>query len=231
MTATDRNRRSDADGWEPETVPELVMVPATPPPATAPAQPATPGQALRWAAGRIVDTSDIDPHRASALRLQNIGKRLSEWAAELDAAPAVPRTVLAEIAAERQRQDAKWGQQNHPDGTIDQPADRRLADMARRTCQAAAEMGTVTWRDILSEEMHEAFAEHDPAKLRAELVQIAAVVVAWVEAIDRRGPLSTAPPAGATTLSCGNCGYTAAAHPGDGPASEPAGGGEADDDA
>lgn len=32
-------------------------------------------------------------------------------------------------------------------------------------------------------------------------------------------------------LSCGNCGYTAAAHPGDGPASEPAGGGEADDDA
>lgn len=76
MTATDRNRWSDADGWEPETVPELVMVPATPPPAAS-AQPATPGQALRWAAG----TGDhyIDP------------AELRRLADELDAAPAVYR--------------------------------------------------------------------------------------------------------------------------------------------
>lgn len=30
-------------------------------------------------------------------------------------------------------------------------------------------------------------AEKDPVNLRAELIQVAAVAVAWVEAIDRRG--------------------------------------------
>jgi hypothetical protein len=32
----------------------------------------------------------------------------------------------------------------------------------------------------------EALAEDDPTLLRAELIQVAAVAVAWVEAIDRR---------------------------------------------
>ena len=35
------------------------------------------------------------------------------------------------------------------------------------------------------EEVAEAFEEHDPARLRSELVQVAAVAVAWVEKIDR----------------------------------------------
>jgi hypothetical protein len=45
---------------------------------------------------------------------------------------------------------------------------------------------TLKWVDILEEEVAEAAAESDPAKLRAELVQVAAVAVAWIEAIDRR---------------------------------------------
>jgi hypothetical protein len=36
------------------------------------------------------------------------------------------------------------------------------------------------------EEVREAMAESDPAKLRVELVQVAAVSVAWIEALDRR---------------------------------------------
>ena len=36
------------------------------------------------------------------------------------------------------------------------------------------------------EEVAEAFAEADVRRLRAELVQCAAVAVKWVEAIDRR---------------------------------------------
>jgi len=31
-----------------------------------------------------------------------------------------------------------------------------------------------------------AIAERDPAKLRAELIQVAAVAVQWIQAIDRR---------------------------------------------
>ncbi|MEU4781059.1 hypothetical protein [Micromonospora sp. NPDC023633] len=97
--------------------------------------------------------------------------------------------VLAEVLDERRRQDAKWGEQNHPDGTARNGwADRELADVSRRLCQDAAGLGLVTWRHILDEEMREVFAEEDPAKLRAELLQVAAVAVAWVEAIDRRQP-------------------------------------------
>ena len=48
-----------------------------------------------------------------------------------------------------------------------------------------AQIGQCTWLHILREEVFEAFAEDDPAKLRAELIQVAAVAVQWVEAIDR----------------------------------------------
>ncbi len=44
----------------------------------------------------------------------------------------------------------------------------------------------VNWKTILLEEVAEAFAENDPATLRRELVQVAAVAAAWIEAIDRR---------------------------------------------
>lgn len=105
--------------------------------------------------------------------------------------------VLDEVGGERARQDAKWGQQNHQDGTGD---DRHLfrtrsretygtlCYLARSMCQHAAEQGNVTFADIFMEEVFEALAESDPAKLRTELIQSAAVLVAWVEAMDRREP-------------------------------------------
>jgi hypothetical protein len=99
--------------------------------------------------------------------------------------PIQGNKVLAEIADERDRQDAKWGEQNHPDGTGHQ-GDRVMSDYLRTRCQRRFEQGAGTWRDILQEEMGEAYAESEPANLRSELIQLAAVVVAWVEAIDRR---------------------------------------------
>jgi hypothetical protein len=51
--------------------------------------------------------------------------------------------------------------------------------------QPAGGRETLTWADILEEEIAEALAESDPVKLRAELVQSGAVIVAWIEAIDR----------------------------------------------
>jgi len=93
--------------------------------------------------------------------------------------------VLGEIAAEREVQDAKFGQQNWPDGTGG-PAMRDRADESREQCQWLTANGGPDWRAILLEEVYEALAEEDPARLRAELVQVAAVAAAWVEAIDRR---------------------------------------------
>ena len=90
-----------------------------------------------------------------------------------------------EINTERKSQDERWGEQNHPDGT-GYPVAIALANMARRKADAHAEAGDLTWGHILEEEFWEALAESDPVRLREELIQVAAVAVAWVEAIDRR---------------------------------------------
>jgi hypothetical protein len=95
-------------------------------------------------------------------------------------------TVLTEVATERAAQDAKWGEQNHPDGTGG-PVMRSEADAMRGRCQFLADHGGVDWRAIILEEVYEALAEEDSAKLRTELIQVAAVATAWIEAIDRRG--------------------------------------------
>lgn len=95
------------------------------------------------------------------------------------------QAILAELCAERDRQDEKFGEQNHRDGTglpIYQHAARRYRGQTERN----AASGVLAWRDVLLEETYEALAESDPARLRTELVQVAAVAVAWIEAIDRR---------------------------------------------
>ncbi|MFE4051210.1 hypothetical protein [Streptomyces sp. YIM B13518] len=93
--------------------------------------------------------------------------------------------VLVEVGYERTRQDSKFGEQNHPDGT-GLPVYQHSANRYRDHADRAAASGVLAWRDVLLEEVHEALAESDPEKLRTELVQVAAVAVAWVEAIDRR---------------------------------------------
>lgn len=90
-------------------------------------------------------------------RIQKINERLDAVTHQL---------VLGEVADERARQDAKWGQQDHEVGI---------------------------WLGILGEEFGEVAKEIaesqarplDVEHLREELVQTAAVAVAWVEAIDR----------------------------------------------
>ena len=93
------------------------------------------------------------------------------------------RSVLGKVADERRRQPAKWGEQNHPNGTGEEFAAQ--ADIARAACEFAFATGEGTWAHILSEEFFEALAEADPVKLREELVQVAAVATSWVECIDR----------------------------------------------
>lgn len=92
--------------------------------------------------------------------------------------------VLGDVRAERLAQDVMWGIQEHPDGT--NAGGTAAADAAKRELEEAARQGAHTWRHILHEEVLEAFAEEDPDRLRAELVQVAAVAVKWIQAIDRR---------------------------------------------
>lgn len=99
--------------------------------------------------------------------------------------PVLRRPVLAEVDAERARQDAKWGEQSHKDDTGYRYLVEK-ANIARRECDTEFASGNGSWRLILREEFAEALACIDPAELREELIQVAAVAVAWVEAIDRR---------------------------------------------
>lgn len=93
--------------------------------------------------------------------------------------------ILADIILERDRQDAKWGPQSHPDGTGD-PALAAFAMHAKNRTDRAAKDGSLNWMLILNEEFAEACVEMDLTKLREELIQTAAVAVAWIEDIDRR---------------------------------------------
>lgn len=120
---------------------------------------------------------------------------------EQPALPApYPRPVWMDVHAERLRQEARWGQQNHPDSYAADdrytPASySRSADYWKRVnAERVAEQNALgtppdrnsAWDGILLEEAFEALAETDPALRRAELIQVAAVAVAMIEALDRR---------------------------------------------
>jgi len=92
--------------------------------------------------------------------------------------------IFEEIAAERQRQNDKWGEQNHPmlDRLDYVMQCKSLQDYFRRKLKA----GEVDWHNILLEEVYEAFAETDPARQREEMIQVAAVAVQIIEYLDRQ---------------------------------------------
>ncbi|MBN5108837.1 hypothetical protein JY464_07080 [Stenotrophomonas maltophilia] len=109
------------------------------------------------------------------------------------------QSVLAEVAQERARQEAKWGQQNHVDWTPTLAATdlagawpagvgdhfKFITDYKAK----GAEGHRLGYFDILMEEVaeaHDEAREGDAKATRAELVQVAAVAVAWIECIDRR---------------------------------------------
>lgn len=114
--------------------------------------------------------------------------------------------VLAGVLAERRRQDAVFGLDDHPDVPLI-PGDPHNAaneleaaytlgiPTARDARIARNEAGSeeVTWGHVLVEEVAEAVeagATGDTRALRKELLQVAATAVAWIEAIDRRNTIA-----------------------------------------
>jgi hypothetical protein len=111
--------------------------------------------------------------------------------------------IFSEIATEREKQEAQWGEQNHPShaGMIG-PGDIVQYDIpppidARSICDKRHKLGIGSWLDIALEELSEVYEAsynaanpHQPEateqQVRKELIQLAAVCVAWIECIDRR---------------------------------------------
>lgn len=114
------------------------------------------------------------------------------------------KDVLDAIFRERERQDARFGEQNHPlVSTSGQRSAANFVDYARKCCDEDAVAGTLTWQVILNEELYEALAETDPTKRREELVQLAAVVVAAIESEDRAAAAAAAAALTAETEAAG----------------------------
>ena len=89
------------------------------------------------------------------------------------------------INKEIKRQNVKWGEQNHPDGTGEK-IKVSLCEAYRTICDKEFAAGKGNWMLILREEVYEAFAETDPEKLKTELIQVAAVCQQWIACIERR---------------------------------------------
>lgn len=97
--------------------------------------------------------------------------------------------ILADITEEREAQDAKFGANREiPDISPFDPQEFRefKETAARQRCQADFAAGVGSWEVIAQEELMEACAAKTPAERRVELIQTAAVIVAWIENIDRR---------------------------------------------
>jgi hypothetical protein len=97
-------------------------------------------------------------------------------------------TSVGAVLAEMHMQDLKWGERTvHPNGTgPDFGFTPRLADAMRNRAQKAFSQGSGSWMLILQEEFYEAMAETSPKLLKKELIQVAAVALAWWVALNRK---------------------------------------------
>lgn len=105
-------------------------------------------------------------------------------------------SILKEIVQERKNQDAKWGEQNYPilDPMLINSHPERMCleyeipseHRAKFLCENSFDSGTPNWMCILVEEISEsASCGSDTVALRKELIQVASVVVAMIESLDR----------------------------------------------
>ena len=91
----------------------------------------------------------------------------------------VQRDVLADVAQERARQDHLWGTQDHDDGVWSLILTEEVGE--------ASEQALRLMFPPMSDEAWEGYGRLGTmTRLRTELIQVAAVAVAWVEALDRR---------------------------------------------
>lgn len=102
--------------------------------------------------------------------------------------------IYMEILSERKAQDAKWGEQNHPmillTPAVDLGVIQSQVEVKREICNTFFPAGIGTWKHILDEEVWEAYEQAalgNQEELRKELIQVAAVVVAMIESLDRNG--------------------------------------------
>ena len=107
--------------------------------------------------------------------------------------------AIDEVLDEVDAQLGKWGEQNHP--SIDTvllnreggcTPDRMCEEYeiptenrAKFLCDMASNKQELTWTHIAVEELSEVVCAADDKTRRGELVQLAAVILNWIDSIDR----------------------------------------------
>lgn len=100
--------------------------------------------------------------------------------------------IIEEILKEKERQVSLWGIQNHniiPYNTTNISDYYNLPSekIAKYNCNKAAEIGNLTWGDIIVEELVEALNAKTSEEMREELIQCCAVLLSMVESLQRNG--------------------------------------------
>ena len=92
--------------------------------------------------------------------------------------------IFEEIATERKRQHEKWGEQNHLmiNVPLTSSALKEKAAVYKKLNNSGEHK---SWFWILMEEVYEAFSETVLERIRAEMIQVAAVCVQIIEYLDR----------------------------------------------
>jgi len=105
--------------------------------------------------------------------------------------------IMTEILKEVKSQRVKWGEQNHPslDPHLERSGGRGEAmnayykipseELAKQLVTRALKNDRLTWAHIAIEELCEAIGAKSGPDMRAELIQTAAVLVSWINSIDR----------------------------------------------
>jgi hypothetical protein len=135
------------------------------------------------------------PSKSSADRFMKRNAPLVYWELEEvgDRSSSRLLKILNEVKSEIERQDERFpwpreaGHMDFLSGDID---DRSKALTALMDCEAPGRHENETrptWASILAEEVGEFAATSDPTNARAEAVQVAAVAVSIVQAIDEWG--------------------------------------------
>ncbi|MFJ4434586.1 hypothetical protein [Streptomyces sp. NPDC088923] len=143
---------------------------------------------VHYEVGATEHQDGIDPwhrHGATVKAVEVVERHalVTRWAPVTD--EVGPAGVLGEIAAERSAQNARWAPHDLTDGTGSK-SQALDVESARRQRDDLLGIGYGTWVDALGVQVAKAAAERDPQRLRAELVRVAAVATAWIDAIDRR---------------------------------------------
>jgi hypothetical protein len=126
----------------------------------------------------VVDGQDGDvvgesqPQRYLAVSVKDVALQKGR----MMSAVIVPNySPLVAVMVERAQQIEKWGEQNHDDLAWLAILTEEVGEAAECVCKTS--VGPATVED----------PEHFGGDLEREVIQIAAVAVAWVEAIKRRG--------------------------------------------